>query len=370
MSLVLVRRKGRPFWYARGTVRGQGIFESTGTEDRTLAEAYRAKRETELYEAAIFGARATVSFQRAAIAYLDFTPRSRATKSYVLRLIDHFGDTKLARIDQSAAETAVTKVVGDTAAPATKIRAVYTPLTAILTFAHGRGWCDIPRFHKPTPPDGKTRWLKPAEAMRLINSAAPHLRPLLHFLLCTGARLSEALDLEWNDVDLTASTVIFRGTKGRAGQRRDRIASLPVAAMTTLANMPGREGRVFRTDAGQPYADRQRLEGGQIATAFATACRRAQLTNLTPHDLRHTWATWFYALSKDLLLLKDEGAWRTLRMVERYSHLMPGHLTSEITTVWGSKHPRLGFLGAGNSKSRIDGDERQTNIPRAGLDRS
>jgi integrase len=28
---------------------------------------------------------------------------------------------------------------------------------------------------------------------------------------------------------------------------------------------------------------------------------------LTPHDLRHTWASWHYALNRDLLLLKVEG---------------------------------------------------------------
>jgi integrase len=344
MSLRLYQRTGSRVWYVRGTVRGRAVYESSGTTNQGLAEAFRAKRETELFERAIFGARATVSFRRAALDYLDFTPRSRATDRYVLRLIEHFGDVLVARIDQNAADGAVAAIVGAGRAPATKIRAVYTPLTAILTFGHARQWCDRPHFAKPTPPDGKTRWLTPAEALGLLTGAAPHLRPLLHFILCTGARLGEALDIDWADIDIVATKAIFRGTKARSGHRRDRVAALPAAAVMTLANLPGRDGRVFRTDNGQPYADRQRLEGGQISTAFATACRRAGLYNVTPHDLRHTWATWFYALSKDLLLLKDEGAWRTLRMVERYAHLMPAALAPAIADVWGPSHPRIGAL--------------------------
>ena len=62
---------------------------------------------------------------------------------------------------------------------------------------------------------------------------------------------------------------------------------------------------------------------------------------ISPHDLRHTWASWLYAASKDLLLLKAEGGWATLTMVERYAHLMPPELVPEIAKVWGGAHPRL-----------------------------
>ncbi len=127
--------------------------------------------------------------------------------------------------------------------------------------------------------------------------------------------------------------------------------------MLLLANLPGekveiapgefthiKRGAVFRTDDGSPYADTGRQFGGQIKTGFRTARVRAQLRDLSPHDLRHTWATWFYALTKDPLLLKAEGGWATLAMVERYAHLMPSALAGEIRSVWGASHPRIGAL--------------------------
>lgn len=172
-------------------------------------------------------------------------------------------------------------------------------------------------------PQGRTLFLMPAEAERLLTAAAPHLRPLLAFLLGTGARLSEALELEWRDVDLEGGRAIFWRTKN--GKRR--VAELPPRVTASLSALPNREGRVFLSRSGRPYADTERQWGGQIKVGWRGAVRRAELNpNLTPHCLRHTWATWHYALKCDLLRLKQDGGWGSVALVDRYAHLMPaGH---------------------------------------------
>jgi integrase len=358
MPLKAFRRGDR--WYIRGTVRGQSIYEAAGTTEREKAELLRAKRETELYEAAVLGARAPVSFQRAALSYLEIEPRSHQTLSHVRRLVDRFGVTMLAKLNnQEAADRAVDSIVGPAAAPATKNRVVLTPLLAILHHAADRQWCEPPRIKKRKVPKSETPFLMPADALRLVENAAPHLQPLLTFLLCTGARLTEALDLLWDDVHLQESKVVFRAVKSQRGRERDRVARLTPAAIATLAGLPQKTGKVFRRDDGEPYVDRERKEGGQIKRAWATACRRAGLLqpvyddagngigarpSVTPHDLRHTWASWFYAVTKDPLLLKDEGGWADLKMVERYAHLMPAELAADVRLVWGATHPRIGNL--------------------------
>lgn len=339
--LRLYRRPGNKVWYLRGTVRGVRCYETTGTENRALAEAAKAKRETQLFEGALLGRRVAVSFGEAALSYLEFEPRSERTEADVHRLIEKLGaERSLHEIDQAAADATVRAMLGADAAPATKRRAVYAPLATILNHAAARRWCERPHFDLPALPRGKTRWLTPAEALRLVAAAAPHLRPLLLFILCTGARLSEALYLDWADVDLPAAKAVFRDTKNGT----DRAAALPEAAVLLLANLPERTGAAFRTDDGSPYADTGRQFGGQIKTGFGSACRRAQLRELTPHDLRHTWASWAYCLTKDPLLLKHEGGWATLAMVERYSHLVPSDLRYEIHRVWGASHPTFGVL--------------------------
>jgi hypothetical protein len=58
----------------------------------------------------------------------------------------------------------------------------------------------------------------------------------------------------------------------------------------------------------------------------------------TPHDLRHTWASWHYALHRDLLRLKQDGGWSSVVLVERYAHLVPEGHEDAIRRLWGDWH--------------------------------
>lgn len=56
---------------------------------------------------------------------------------------------------------------------------------------------------------------------------------------------------------------------------------------------------------------------------------RVWVPDLTPHDCRHTWATWHYCIHRDLQRLRDEGGWAAVAMVERYAKRMPDAYRSE-----------------------------------------
>src|SRR6516162_9365248 len=238
MPLKLKRRPGRPHWYLHGTIRGITIRESTGVTDQKAAEAIKARREWEIVQRSVFGAEA----------------------------------------------------------PATLNRQVYTPIAAVLNHAAKRGLCTKRVIERPTLPLGRIRRLTFEEAERLIEACAHHLRPLVVFLLGTGARLSEALYLDWREVDLARGHVAFVDTKN--GEPRG--VPLHSRVVNELRVLRHREGRVFRTQKGRPYAEKE-SGGGQIKTAFRGACRRAGITDFSPHDCRHTWATWHYAANRDLI---------------------------------------------------------------------
>jgi len=54
------------------------------------------------------------------------------------------------------------------------------------------------------------------------------------------------------------------------------------------------------------------------------------LDGFTWHGLRHTFASRLAMAGADLLTLKDLGGWKTLAMVTRYAHLMPGRLREGV----------------------------------------
>jgi integrase len=317
VPLKLVRRPKSPYWTIRGTLRGIRLEESTGTDSKAVAEEIRAKRESEILAESVYGRRATVTFASAALSYLE----NGGSKRFLDPVIKHFGTTPLAQIDQDAIDRMARKLYPK-ASDATRNRQAYTPASAVMRHAGRRQWCAPLLLERPASPEDRVRWLTLEEANRLIECCNKHLRPLVIFLLYTGARAGEALWLDWRNVDLTRGHVVFPKTKN--GEARG--VPLHQRVVTALANLSHRESEVFRRPDGVPYerpdpeSEEDTSAGSRIATAFRGACNRARIMDFHPHDCRHTWATWHYWANRDLGALKRLGGWKTDRMVLRYAH--------------------------------------------------
>jgi integrase len=66
--------------------------------------------------------------------------------------------------------------------------------------------------------------------------------------------------------------------------------------------------------------------------------------DLSPHDCRHTWATWHYAANRDIIALMKLGGWKWGKMVLRYAHVNVSHLAGSMNALpWN--HPSARVLG-------------------------
>jgi integrase len=350
-SLKVVSRSGTPTLYIRGTVGGVRVFESTGTSDAALAEQYRARVADRLYREALHGPAPQRApdrtFAEAVISYIEAEPRSPNTKAAIKKLFLRLGETPLQAINQTSADEAAQVILRPGATGATKLRQIVTPLRAILRHAVTRGMlAAAPTIASPKVAKVRREFLRPAEALALVHASAPWLRPLIVFAIATGARPAEYLDLEWRDVDL-------RGKRARLLLKggATRNVDLCQAALMALRATPDRAGHVFRPPRGDRYRDTGRSSGGQFSVAWAGACRRAGLPGEVriyarkdrargpsyerfapdhpPYVMRHTWASWHYAIHKDLVLLEQDGAWEGPAMVRVYAHLMPAAYRQE-----------------------------------------
>jgi integrase len=287
------------------------VDQSLGTGDRRQAEALLARLQNEIFERQTRGSvRTSEGFAAAALRYME----AGGERRFIAPLLLHFDDTSVDQIDQQAIDRAASALCPNGSA-GTRNRQVYTPVSAILKFA------GVTRdVRRSKAPPGRIRWLREDEAERLIAACSPHLRPLVMFLLFTGARLGEALWLNWRCVDLARGHVSFPNTKNG----HPRGVPLHRDLVTELSNLPHRDGGVFRRPDTKPYArprgDDDISAGSKIKTAFRGAVKRAGLTNFRSHDCRHTWATWHFAKHHDLVALQNLDGWRTLSMVTRYAH--------------------------------------------------
>lgn len=358
MPLKLTRREGSPFWWITGTVGGVRIRESTGTDRERLAREALAVRDAEAHRVAFHGARPaqrSVTFAAAAGSYVEAEPRSAPTRARLARLVRHFGAAATCDgIGLESLDEACRALLRPGAKPATRLREVLTPARAVLAHAARRGWCQMPTVERVAVSPARTAWLAPGEVERLIAAAAAHLKTLLAFLAGTGARLGEALALRWEDVDLAHARALLRQTKNG----RDRAVDLCPRVVAALGGIGHRDGLVFRGRGrgkgralpGLPYAKRRKQGGGQVKTGWALACARAGLPGVSPHTLRHTWATWHYAMRRDLLALRVEGGWQTASQVERYAKLAPEGMAADMRR-WRGELPPVGTILTHSAKA-------------------
>jgi integrase len=339
-----VIRRGK-HWHIAGIVRVGGrsvtVRRTTGLSTaRPIeeAEAIRLRLEEEILHSLVYGKPQRVAFSHAALEWLRYKQPAPTEIQNAKDLGLHFGDTPITDISTAAiAEYVRVRRAGNR--PSTVNRYLGT-LRTILNFARRMGWLTVvPHIERQR--ESRTRvdkWLHPDEVILLVECAATHLQPLLIFLACTGARVSEALRLDIADLGLAQGRerATLRNTKN--GETYT-VPLHPWAAEVLRATLPpGADGPVFRRLDGRPFKDRGGKSGGQIRGAFITACRRAAtilrqrgqaeraavMEAATPHWLRHNFASQLMMAGESVRAVMEAGRWKTARLVlETYGHLAP-----------------------------------------------
>ena len=301
-------------WQIDFRVKGRRVRRRLGIRDRSL-KSLASKQAKAAYEAE-WGrpddAPAGTPFYIAAQAYANAGHEAR----FLPKLMLHFGQHTCIEDIGEVEIVAAGMAIYPEAKPETVRRQVRVPIQAVINFAQGKR--REPRSDAP-----RTRWLTPEEAEKLLACAGGAASKIA-FLLGTGCRTGEMFALDRSEINDSTQQAWIDDPKNGEG-RWIRIA--PRA--WDLLDLPD-VGAVFRTPKGVPYKMRAK-GGGQMAGAFNKARDLAGLgEDVTPHVLRHTWATWFYAQTKDFGGLMDLGGWKKADMANRYRKLAPADLADRL----------------------------------------
>jgi integrase len=185
-----------------------------------------------------------------------------------------------------------------------------------------RDW-DLVRFDEN--PCSRVRWFKerkrerflsPDELKRINGSllAERDWRWKAYFPLCVmlGLRRSELLALSWQDVDLGTRTLRLEKTKN------DRAHVLPLTSpvMRILESLPSRAAGRWLFPGDRPG---QHL--AEPSKAWQRIRKRAGLTDVTIHSLRHTTASWMAGAGFGLQMIGRALNHSSIAITERYAHL-------------------------------------------------
>jgi tyrosine recombinase XerC len=185
------------------------------------------------------------------------------------------------------------------------------------------------------------RVLRPDQVAALLtvpDTATPEGlrdRALLELLYSTGARVSEVASLDLVALDRAGGLVRLLG-KGR----KERIVPLgePAADAIDAWLAEGRHLMVApdaTTDAVFLDGRGARMGTRSIRRVVAGAARGAGLGPVTPHTLRHSYATHLLEGGADLRAVQELLGHASLATTQRYTHLSRGHLRE----VYTAAHP-------------------------------
>ena len=134
----------------------------------------------------------------------------------------------------------------------------------------------------------RDRWLDRDEVERLLQATDqeedPYIRAVVPLLLLTGMRKGELLGARWSDVALDRGEIRLPDTK--AGESQVRLLSEP--AKRILRELP----RQKESDWLFPSPHEPRKPRRYIQKPWERIRKRAEVENVTLHDLRRTAGSW------------------------------------------------------------------------------
>ena len=202
-------------------------------------------------------------------------------------------------------------------------------LSNLLNFAVRRGYIEknatsgIKKLNELS----RLKTLSDDDIEKLINGSTNKLtKDIITFLIYTGCRKGEALNLKWDDVDIQNNVIAIKGTK----TKYDRY--IPVSKpLKELLN-----GVERKADCLYVF-NKNGVKISNFRKSFITACRNAGIKDLHIHDLRHVFASKMVMNGTSLYITGELLGHRTTQMTKRYSHLVPETLKKAVDDVWGRK---------------------------------
>ena len=244
---------------------------------------------------------------------------------------------------------------GDPDAQVTPLSAVSAARALIAVrglhkFASAEGIIDIDVARAVKPPTPSRRLPKSLgldEVLALLDGAGGdgpndgpltlRNRALLELLYSTGARISEAVGLDVDDVDTHARSALLRGKGGK--QRLVPIGRPAIAALDAYL-IRGRPGLARRGRGGPAIFLNAR--GGRLSRQSAwqvlqDAAERAGITAaVSPHTLRHSFATHLLDGGADVRVVQELLGHASVTTTQIYTLVT----VTTLREVWAGAHPR------------------------------
>jgi integrase len=329
--MSVYKRGEKKVFYMNFTVDGVRVTRSTGKftkKEAKLVEAVEKKRM--MVDGALSPREKAARMPLSIAIQKTYDERWKDNKDGLKseriaeRVMEIIGDISISKMDDQVIKHLVKMLEGSGIKGATVNRYLATMKT--LLRHHRQPWEHI-QLKKESK--GRIRVLSREEEGRVVsllrdtnhNSRRrhfPEVGDLVEVLVDTGCRLSEVLDLRYDDINFEANLISIWINKG------DRPRSIPMTSrVRTILQTRKAEG------VSQPFT----IDRDQAENAWTWVRKTMGLSGdieFVMHALRHTTATRLIDKGIDLYTVKEWLGHSTIQVTERYAHLNPSKLVDAV----------------------------------------
>ncbi|QWV98649.1 site-specific integrase [Geomonas nitrogeniifigens] len=329
--MAVYKRGAKGVFYMNFTVDGVRVSRSTGKftkKEAKLVEAVEKKRM--MVDGALSPRERAARMLLSTAIQKTYDERWKdnkdgiKTKRLAERAMELIGDIPISKIEDQSIKRMVKKLEDSGVKGATINRYLATMKT--LLRHHQQPWEHI-KLKKESK--GRIRVLSKEEEMTVVSllrdtdhgkkrSHYPEAADLIEVLVDTGCRLSEVLNLKYEDINWDTNLISIWINKG------DKPRSIPMTKRVRGILLARQEGNWIK-----PFS----IDIYQAQKAWNWVRKRMMLDDdreFVMHALRHTCATRLLNRGVDLYVVKEYLGHSLIQVTERYSHLSPDKLSCAV----------------------------------------
>lgn len=176
----------------------------------------------------------------------------------------------------------------------------------------------VTQIRLPSPGKARERRLLHKEEEKLLKAAKEyggHIHNITVFAIETAMRRSEIVNTQWSDIDLKKKILVIGETK------TDTPRTIPLSK---------RAVEILNSETRNINGSVWCIKPDSITQAFERVCKKAEITDLRFHDLRHEATSRFFEKGFNIMEVSSITGHKDLRMLKRYTHLKAEDLVQRL----------------------------------------